>query len=96
MGNPYPNDRQATILMILVSGEKYGREINDAFAHETGKPMPLGSLYVTLDRMEQNGWLKTKQRKSKHPKGGNHRTYFCISGEGQKTLRAYQMNNDLK
>ena len=93
MGNPTANDREAVILMLLSPGEKYGRAIRDAYEKETGKKMPTGSLYVTLDRMEKKGFLDSRVGESTHERGGNRRTYYEVTGHGARALQAYELMN---
>ena len=87
-----PSQREAVILASLINGEKYGREIRNAYEHETKRKMPLGSLYVVLGRMEDKyGFIKSRMGESGHKYGGNRRKYFKITGLGETALRAYEM-----
>src|SRR5947199_5071704 len=83
-----PNEREAIILNLLIRGEKYGREIRDAFEQRTGASMPLGSLYTTLDRMEDKGFFTTRLGDANPDRGGNRRKYYKISASGLKALNA--------
>jgi len=69
-----PNRREAMILAILLHGEKYGREIRNLYEERTKLGLPIGSLYVTLDRMEDP------------ERGGNRRKYYTLSASGLKSL----------
>ncbi len=59
-------------------------EIRDEVEKRTGKPIPLGSLYVTLDRMESAGFVTSRLGESSHDRGGNRRRYFKLTGKGIK------------
>lgn len=85
-----PTTREAVLLQLLINGEKYGRELRDAYERETGKRMPLGSLYVTLDRMEDKGFLKSRMGDSVAARGGNRRKYYRIQANGHAALADYQ------
>ena len=85
-----PSTREAVFLSLLVNGEKYGRELRDAFEKETSKKLPLGSLYVTLDRMEAKGFLKSRMGESLSERGGNRRKYYRILANGHAALADYQ------
>lgn len=80
------NQRELVFLATLLHGERYGLEIRDDVEKRTGKPMPLGSLYVTLDRMEAAGFLKSRLGDSSHERGGNRRRYFKLTGAGVKAF----------
>jgi DNA-binding PadR family transcriptional regulator len=84
-----PNQREAIILAILFQ-ERYGREIRDEFEKRTGRTMPLGSLYTTLDRMEDKGFLRSRMGESASERGGNRRKYYKITGEGVSGLNRLQ------
>lgn len=84
-----PSQREAVLLQILVSGEKYGLELRSAYVERTKSSMPLGSLYVTLQRMEDKGFIESRTGESSHERGGNRRKFFKITGEGASALNAY-------
>jgi DNA-binding PadR family transcriptional regulator len=82
MQQKVPVQREAVILAILLHGEKFGREIRDNYQERTGHAMPLGSLYTTLDRMEQKGFVRSWVGESNPERGGNRRRYFKITALG--------------
>ena len=47
------------ILSVLLSQEMYGLEIRDAIKEEENTNFSIGSLYVTLNRLEKNGFVKS-------------------------------------
>ena len=85
------NQTEAVILAILTNGEKYGREVRNEYEKRAQKTMPLGSLYTTLERMENKGFVKSRMGKSMHQRGGNRRKYFCITGLGQQALNHFDL-----
>jgi DNA-binding PadR family transcriptional regulator len=85
-----PSQREAVILSILINGEKYGREIRNQYTERTGRKMPLGSLYTTLNRMERRGFLKSHMGESTHKRGGNRRKYFEMTGCGERSLHSFE------
>ncbi len=84
------NRREAAILSILLHQERYGLEIRDEYQKRVGKNLPLGSLYVTLNRMEEKkkGLIRSRLGESSHDRGGNRRKYFKITGKGERALLA--------
>jgi PadR family transcriptional regulator, regulatory protein PadR len=81
-----PNRREEAILRILLHGELYGREIRNRYEQRVGQPLPLGSLYTTLDRMEEQGFIQSRLGDSAGERGGNRRKYFKIRGVGISAL----------
>lgn len=90
MPKELPNQREEIILLILMHGEKFGRELRDVYEKRTGRPMPVGSLYTTLDRMEDQGFIESRIGESNPDRGGNRRKYYKIAAPGLKAL------NDLR
>ena len=84
-----PNNRQAVLLGILINGKKCGREIRDEYEKRTGKAMPVGSLYTTLDRMVDKGFLKSNFGDSTPPRRGNRRKYYQITASGYAAFDTY-------
>ena len=83
-----PNLREATFLMILTGGEKYGREIRDLYQKRTNQQLPLGSLYTTLDRMEDQGFISSRMGDPNPDRGGNRRKFYKITTPGLKALNS--------
>ncbi len=86
-----PSQREAVILSILLNGEKYGRQIRDDYEQRTGKKIPFGSLYTTLSRMKEHGYVRSWIGESNSKRGGNRRKYFEMTGTGQRALNSFQL-----
>ena len=84
------NMTEAVLLGILVHGERYGRDIAREYEGRTGRAIPVGSLYVTLDRMEGQGLISSRMGDRTRDLGGNRRQYFRIRAAGHRAFdRAY-------
>lgn len=59
---------------MLVDREMYGRELRREYLDRTGANLPYGSLYTTLERMFQKGFLLKRLGESPPERGGNRRT----------------------
>jgi PadR family transcriptional regulator, regulatory protein PadR len=86
-----PSNREAVILAILVNGDKYGRQIRDEYEKRTNQTLPLGSLYTTLMRMEDAGFIKARDGEPIANRGGNRPRYFSITGLGQRSLNSFEI-----
>jgi DNA-binding PadR family transcriptional regulator len=76
---------ETEILQLLVAhGEMYGLEM--VAASTRLKP---GTIYVTLARMDDKGYVTSRTVKSKH-ESGLPRRLFKITGLGEQTLRISQ------
>lgn len=93
--NKLPSDREAMILAILIGRERYGREIRNEYETRTGNKLPLGSLYTTLLRMEeQKGYVKSREGESIPGRQGNRRRYYLIKASGTRALRDWELFRD--
>lgn len=79
--------KEARILSVLLSKEKYGLEIVKFLKKETGKGTSLGGLYPTLHRLEKKGFIKGRWGESTAERGGNRRRYYRLTGAGEKALK---------
>jgi PadR family transcriptional regulator, regulatory protein PadR len=83
-------NREAVILDILINGERAGRDIRNEYESRTNMKMPLGSLYTTLTRMEDSGFVNSHTGDTNPERRGYPRKFFTITGTGERSLRAYQ------
>jgi len=51
------------------------------------KELPLGRLYVALDRLERDGLVRSRYSKPENEPNGRSRRYFEITGAGSRALR---------
>ena len=72
------NRLESVILLILASGEMYGRAIRVEYYKKTGKSLLLGSLYSALDRMEERGLVKSREAEPLLGYGGHRRRYYSL------------------
>ncbi len=83
-----PNTTEAVLLACLLNGERYGRELREEYGKRTGRPLPFGSLYVVLERMERAGLVGSRMSGYSRERGGNRRRYFRLRAEGRRALDA--------
>ena len=84
---PRASNREAGILTLLKNGDRmYGRELRREYEEAFEEELPYGSLYTTLMRLEEKGFIKSKWGESAHERGGNRRKYYKITAPGKKAL----------
>lgn len=77
------------LLAILRLGrDAYGPLILDEIAARTEREPSAGSLYVTLDRLEQKGLIASRLADATHERGGRPRRYVRVTAAGLTELRA--------
>jgi DNA-binding PadR family transcriptional regulator len=79
---------QLVLLAVLHLGEDaYGVRIVDAIEERTGRTVSRSSLYVTFDRLEAKGLLKSELRAGGATRGGKLRRYVVVTEAGLAVLR---------
>ena len=87
---PRVSGKEEIILNLLIDGtQRYGLEMIKA------KPRDLkrGTIYVTLDRMEDKGLITSEVVETPEGKQGPARRMYQITGTGERTMQAMQACN---
>lgn len=74
-------------LMVLMAAARadvprYGVELAREIESRTGREVSRGSLYVTLDRLEAKGLLRSTMGATSSDRGGRPRRYVSITRKG--------------
>jgi PadR family transcriptional regulator PadR len=67
--------------------EAYGSAILDEIASRTGRRVSRGSVYVTLDRLEDKGLLESKLEGASASRGGRPKRLFRVTAAGIKAVK---------
>jgi PadR family transcriptional regulator, regulatory protein PadR len=77
------------LLAVLRLGDSaYAPAILEELETRTGRPASPGSMYVTLDRLEDKGLLRSRLADSDDERGGRPRRYVTVTALGVRELRA--------
>ena len=77
------------LLAILRLGEDaYATTILDEIEQCTGRAPAAGSVYVTLDRLETKGLLRSRLGDESAERGGRPRRYVTVTAAGKRELKA--------
>jgi DNA-binding PadR family transcriptional regulator len=79
---------QMLLLAALRLGENaYGVSLMEELESRVGRDVSRGSVYVTLDRMEEKGWITSELSDSRPERGGRPRRIVTVTAEGLAMLR---------
>lgn len=79
---------QMILLAALRLGEEaYGVRLMEELEDTVGRRVSRGSVYVTLDRMEEKGWIRSATRDGQPQRGGRPRRVVRVTPEGLEQLR---------
>ena len=77
------------LLAILRLGDAaYAPAILEEIEARTGRPPSPGSMYVTLDRLEEKGLLRSRLVEANGERAGRPRRYVTVTAFGLRELRA--------
>jgi DNA-binding PadR family transcriptional regulator len=79
---------QVVLLSILRLGdEAYAVSIRDEILRCTGRDVSRGSVYITLDRLETKGYLKSRLADPTPERGGRSKRYYALRPRAVEALR---------
>lgn len=76
------------LAVVRLEGEAYAVPIRDLILRETDVDLPRGSVYVTLDRLEEKGLVESWFGDPVAEPGGKARRLFKATPAGVATLKA--------
>ena len=74
-------------LIRLGDDDAYGVPISQAIEASSGRPVSIGSIYITLDRLERKGLVSSRLGAPTAARGGRAKTYFRITAKGLRDVR---------
>ncbi len=78
------------VALIRLGDEAYGVPIADAIEESSGREVAIGSVYITLDRLESKGLVSSRLGEPTAERGGRAKTYFQITAKGLREVRQAQ------
>lgn len=75
------------LALIRLGDAAYGVPIADAIEESSGREVAIGSVYITLDRLEAKGLVSSRLGEPTAERGGRAKTYFRITAKGLREVR---------
>lgn len=83
----WPSKLERVVLQLLIGGgESYGLEL----VKKSDGELKRGTVYVTLQRMEEKGFVESRQEPHKPEHLSMPRHLYKVTGLGERTLRAIE------
>jgi PadR family transcriptional regulator, regulatory protein PadR len=75
--------------LLMLGDDAYGMTVHEQVEKLAAgiRSVSLGSVYTTLDRLEQKGYVKSWFSDPTPERGGRSKRFFEITGAGEKTLK---------
>jgi PadR family transcriptional regulator, regulatory protein PadR len=78
----------------VLHGNAYGVTIKDVIEEHLDREVTIGSLQITLRRLESKGFLKSKEGESNEKRRGRPKLYFEITAYGKKAIEYSKESRD--
>jgi PadR family transcriptional regulator PadR len=79
--------KERLILELLQEGERYGLQL----VEESEGRLKRGTVYVTLGRMEEKGYVESRLEEARAGQSGLPRRLYRPTGLGRRVLQAWEM-----
>lgn len=77
----------AMLAVVRLGSEAYGSAIQDELAEVAGRKVSVPTVYVTLIRLEERGWVRSTEEPLPEGQGGRARRVFELTPSGWEALR---------
>ncbi len=97
--NTYLGEFEEIVLLAVarLGNNAYGVTIRQTVEDVARRSTSIGAIYTTLERLEEKGFVSSRQGESTPERGGRAKRYFKIEGAGVRALDdAEQVRNRLR
>lgn len=74
------------LAVVRLGAEAYGARIRQEVEERTGRPVAVGAIYSTLDRLVAKGYLSARDGDASPDRGGRPKRYFRLQPAGVAAL----------
>jgi DNA-binding PadR family transcriptional regulator len=79
---------QLALLAILRLGpDAYGMKIRQEIEERAERKTSIGALYLTLERLEQKGFIRSELGEVTPERGGRAKRFFTLDPSGKEALK---------
>jgi PadR family transcriptional regulator PadR len=75
------------LALMGLGDEAYGVPISEAIEESSGREVAIGSVYITLDRLERKGLVSSRLGEPTAERGGRAKMYFRVTAKGLREVR---------
>jgi PadR family transcriptional regulator PadR len=76
--------------LLRLRNNAYGMTIRREILKRTGRQVSIGAVYATLERLEEKGYVSSRQGDPTAERGGRAKRFFRIDADGAAALRQSQ------
>jgi DNA-binding PadR family transcriptional regulator len=71
-------EHMVLLAVLRLGDEAYAVTVRDEILAHTGRDVSRGSIYITLDRLETKGFLKSRFGEPTAERGGRAKRYYAL------------------
>jgi PadR family transcriptional regulator PadR len=79
-------EQMVMLAIIRLDDNAYGMEVRLELSTTAGREVSIGTVYGTLERLEEKGYVSSWRADPEAVRGGRARRYFVIEEAGQEAL----------
>jgi len=77
----------AVLHLVRTNGDAFGSAIREEIERRSGRKVSRGSVYITLDRLEEKGLLRSRTGEPSTSRGDRPKRLFRVTPAGLKALK---------
>jgi PadR family transcriptional regulator PadR len=81
-------EQHVLLAIVALHPDAYGVSIQDHIRLRAGYEPSIGSVYAAVGRLQEKGYVKSRQGEPTAERGGRRKLHFTVTAPGQATLRA--------
>ncbi len=83
------SDFELIVMLVLLrlGDDAYGVPIGREIEEQTKREVKLGSVYATLERLEEKGFVASELGEPTQERGGRAKRYFHVTKQGMREVR---------
>jgi PadR family transcriptional regulator, regulatory protein PadR len=78
------------LALMRLGDDAYGVPICREIEEQTGREVAVGSVYATLERLEEKGFVSSELGQPTAERGGRAKKYFRVTTNGVREVRKTQ------
>ncbi len=80
-------EHMVLLAVLRLDDNAYAAAVGEEILRQTGRDLSRGSIYITLDRLESKGFLKSRMGEPTPERGGRAKRYYTLRPAAIKTLK---------
>ena len=86
----YPGELEQVVMLAIarLAEDAYGMSIRREIEQRGGRPLSIGAVYATFERLEDKKFIRSYEREPEEGRDGRARRFFELTKSGVSALEA--------